>query len=116
MTIKLTSPPAPNQKDYLANSPVVSTPPKEDACPICYENWKDGEESIIRTHCGHTFHRECLTTWFGNAEIASANTCPSCRAVCFANTAAKRVNELLRERSPNVNDVSFLYQTMLGAT
>lgn len=112
--LALNIPASPTQQEYLANSPIVQAPANETACPICYAEWHEGQEEIIRTHCGHAFHRECLTAWFGNTGVESANTCPSCRSVCFpaAPTKSKTV-EINGERSPNASDISFLYQSMM---
>lgn len=112
MSVKLTIPPSPTQQDYLATNPIVSAPIDEAACPICYDIWTAGKDDILQTHCGHVFRRECLTAWFSNEDVQSANTCPSCRAVCFPGTPMKTGNEELRERSPNADDLSFLYQAI----
>ncbi|OAL48169.1 hypothetical protein IQ07DRAFT_90919 [Pyrenochaeta sp. DS3sAY3a] len=107
--ITLTIPASPSQTHYLAHSPTLSTPPTtESSCPICYESWAASTEGIIRTHCGHAFHRACLAAWFGSESVQSANTCPSCRAVCFpeAKSEKGRVVVISGERSPNAGDVS----------
>ncbi|KAF1847639.1 uncharacterized protein K460DRAFT_62255 [Cucurbitaria berberidis CBS 394.84] len=112
--LTLAIPPSPTQREYLASSPVVSAPPNRSACPICYYNWNVGNETIPQTHCGHMFHRECLITWFGAKEVESANTCPSCRAVCFPSEPMQSSNaEITGERSQNSEYLSFLYQSIL---
>jgi hypothetical protein len=110
---KLEIPASPTLQEYLAHSPTVCAPSNEDACPICYEAWNTTPDAIIQTHCGHNFHRECLTAWFGNENVENANTCPSCRAVCFPNAPEKHTHvQINGERSPNANDISFLFGTM----
>jgi len=44
------------------------------ACPICLEELSDPGKDIVRTPCGHHFHRSCLATW-----CTSRLTCPVCR-------------------------------------
>lgn len=106
-------PASPTLQAYLAHSPTVSAPTNEASCPICYDDWNNGSESIIQTHCGHNFHRDCLTAWFGNENLENSNTCPSCRAVCFPSTPTKHDHvQINGERSPNASDISFLFQTM----
>jgi len=54
-------------------------------CPICYDVIL--EDDVARTHCGHTFHVTCLTSW-----LERATTCPSCRtrvAAAPTNPAAE---------------------------
>jgi hypothetical protein len=116
MSIRLTIPASPSQEDYLAASPTISALSKDDACPICYNAWKDEKETGVRTHCGHAFHRGCLMTWFGNDGIQNANTCPSCRAVCFPSTSTKSNVERLQEQSPNAMDISYLYPTIFDVS
>ena len=40
-------------------------------CPICLEKVSEADS---KTSCGHSFHEQCLTTWF-----MTSNTCPMCR-------------------------------------
>ena len=41
-------------------------------CPICLKQLK--KSGSTKTSCGHSFHEQCLTTWF-----MTSNTCPMCR-------------------------------------
>jgi Ring finger domain len=43
-------------------------------CSICYEDIKD---NACTTCCGHTFHQQCITRWFG---VNIVKTCPICRS------------------------------------
>jgi hypothetical protein len=63
------------------------------------------KEPIIRTHCNHTFHRECFVAWLGKEDINSANSCPNCRAECFPKVEHRKETGLAL-------DMSFLYNTM----
>ena len=46
-------------------------------CAICREQFKDQPEvPVVKTPCGHFFHKRCLTTWLNEKRI-----CPECRAV-----------------------------------
>lgn len=41
-------------------------------CPVCLESIE--EKDKIKTHCGHTFHKECILLWYRNKR-----NCPLCR-------------------------------------
>lgn len=53
---------------------VVNPSSNDNTCAICQEDFQSQE--IIRKilHCNHTFHKECIDTWF-----ASNVHCPTCR-------------------------------------
>ncbi|KAF2821466.1 hypothetical protein CC86DRAFT_373795 [Ophiobolus disseminans] len=102
---QLNSPASPTRDDYINQQLTPSSASDEKACPICYEGWNANKEPIIRTHCNHTFHRECFITWLGKEDVNSANSCPSCRAVCFPKVEHQKETGLTL-------DMSFLYQTM----
>jgi hypothetical protein len=104
---QLNSPPSPTRDDYIRQQLTPSRAPASDekACPICYESWEDNNELIIRTHCNHTFHRECFVAWLGKEDVNSANSCPNCRAVCFPKVEHEKETGLAL-------DMSFLYNTM----
>lgn len=116
-TPTMAAPPSASQQEYLATCPLVPPPTTEHACPICYEDWNAETEAILRTHCGHIFHRECLTAWFGEPNVESANSCPSCRSECFPGApSAKDSVVIAGERTRNIDDVSFLYEIMYQQT
>ena len=49
---------------------------KGDICPICLESKDmDNENRMVITHCGHKFHKTCLT-----ASCSNDPTCPMCKA------------------------------------
>jgi hypothetical protein len=100
-------PPSPTRDDYINQQLTPSSAPASDekACPICYESWDANNELIIRTHCNHTFHRECFVAWLGKEDVNSANSCPNCRAVCFPKVEHAKETGLAL-------DMSFLYNTM----
>ena len=103
----LNSPPSPSRDDYINDQLTPSPRPSTDetACPICFEDYSATNEAVIRTHCNHTFHRECFVAWLGKEDINSANSCPNCRAVCFPKVEHKKETGLAL-------DMSFLYNTM----
>ena len=47
----------------------------EDSCPVCFEEFKDGEETCILPSCKHVFHWKCIQGWFGMSIL-----CPMCRS------------------------------------
>lgn len=48
----------------------------QDDCPICFNTLCSGV-TLARTHCGHTFHKDCIFKWRDNGVYGS--TCPLCR-------------------------------------
>lgn len=47
----------------------------QDQCPICFEEYKDGDE--IRTlKCNHVYHDNCILSWLKNQRA-----CPYCKKV-----------------------------------
>jgi hypothetical protein len=76
----------------------------EEVCPMCYDEWNETANEIVKTECGHAFHKECAIAWFSTAlpNGTLANTCPSCRAVCFTDFDViherERVMPVLREQ------------------
>ncbi|RDX83090.1 putative E3 ubiquitin-protein ligase ATL44, partial [Mucuna pruriens] len=43
-------------------------------CVICLEDFKKGEECLVFSVCGHTFHCDCINHW-----LQEKPTCPICR-------------------------------------
>jgi len=103
---KITTPPSPTRNHYVAQQLMhaSASTPEGSACPICFEDWND-ESILITTHCKHTFHRECFVAWLGKEDVDGANSCPSCRAVCFPKVEQRKETGL-------TFDMSFLYRTM----
>lgn len=62
------------QRSYV---PRIYTPVKE--CVICL-NSLSNNGVVVRTPCGHLFHKECLGRW-----ISTDPTCPTCRKVLTVN-------------------------------
>lgn len=105
--LRIATPASPTRDAYINQNLTPSPAPAldEPSCPICYGSWNAENEPIIRTHCGHTFHRQCFVTWLGKEDVNSANSCPSCRAVCFPKVKHQKETGLTL-------DMSFLYRTM----
>jgi hypothetical protein len=51
---------------------------EEEECAICQEIHDD--DVIIKTNCGHTFHKKCLGLWCNTRTSDADKTCPICRA------------------------------------
>jgi len=101
--LQLNIPPSPTRDDYINQQLTPSPASDEKSCPICCDSWET--DQIIKTHCGHVFHRECFVAWLGKEDINSANSCPNCRAICFPNMEAEKESGLTL-------DMSHLYNTM----
>jgi len=54
----------------------------EDTCPVCFEEYKDGEELCILPQCNHAFHSRCINNWFSISAL-----CPMCRCNVKENLA-----------------------------
>ncbi|KAJ4841266.1 hypothetical protein Tsubulata_041193, partial [Turnera subulata] len=54
--------------------PLVEAKSEED-CTICAHSFVEGEK-VIGLACSHSFHRECIMTWFEDRD-----TCPLCRSI-----------------------------------
>lgn len=52
--------------------------PVEEECAICQEIHDD--DVIIKTECGHSFHKKCLGLWCNTRASDADKTCPICRA------------------------------------
>ncbi|QCD86583.1 phosphatidylinositol 4-kinase [Vigna unguiculata] len=50
-------------------------------CAICLEEFKNGEECVVFSVCGHIFHCDCIKHW-----LEEKPTCPNCR-LCVASSA-----------------------------
>ncbi|TKY66536.1 putative RING-H2 finger protein ATL19 [Spatholobus suberectus] len=46
----------------------------DNECAICLEDFKKGEECLIFSVCGHTFHCDCINYW-----LQEKPSCPICR-------------------------------------
>lgn len=46
----------------------------ENVCPICLEQYGEGDVIIASKHCSHVFHKSCIFTWLEQHE-----ECPCCR-------------------------------------
>ncbi|KAF1961841.1 hypothetical protein CC80DRAFT_500199 [Byssothecium circinans] len=84
------------QAEYVQSHLVpVAKPPSDAVCSICLNKWLSSElsaEEVIKTRCGHMFHKTCLTTWLTSTYLVddgewqvewTHNTCPYCRGVLF---------------------------------
>ncbi|XP_017432834.1 RING-H2 finger protein ATL52-like [Vigna angularis] len=61
----------------FGNQPFVSG----SECAICLEEFKNGEECVEFSVCGHIFHCDCIKQW-----LEEKPTCPNCRH-CVASSA-----------------------------
>ncbi|XP_027355288.1 putative RING-H2 finger protein ATL19 [Abrus precatorius] len=43
-------------------------------CAICFEDFKEGEECLVFSVCGHIFHCDCIHRW-----VEKKPNCPICR-------------------------------------
>lgn len=48
-----------------------------DVCPICLEQYANGDELVRLMNCKHSMHAACIRTW-----LKTHPSCPLCRAKC----------------------------------
>jgi len=46
-----------------------------ESCPICFEDYKNGDRITVLPKCNHTFHPQCIGGWLTKSPL-----CPMCRA------------------------------------
>jgi hypothetical protein len=57
--------------------------PEEAECVICYDSLKGHDN--IQLKCSHSFHFQCLSTWF-----KTNKSCPLCRAQSTLNLQSEQ--------------------------
>lgn len=62
----------PTQQQITAATEVIAEPLAGTTCPICQDALTTDATRI--THCNHTYHRNCLDSWF-----TMSVRCPVCR-------------------------------------
>ncbi|XP_010466225.1 PREDICTED: NEP1-interacting protein-like 1 [Camelina sativa] len=64
-------------KSSIQNIPMFynhSNHQTKSSCPICLQDWEEGEVGRKLDQCGHTFHMICIDKW-----LLKQETCPICR-------------------------------------
>ena len=62
-------------KEISADELLMSNNMDEDAnCSICLDNLIESSNQIVKTHCNHYFHKDCITTW-----LRDNRKCPLCQ-------------------------------------
>lgn len=70
----------PEIKEEAIMTPVISSRKscenemKENHCPICLDNYEDGDHIFYSQYCSHYFHKECIEEW-----LEKNFECPCCR-------------------------------------
>ncbi len=70
--------PPTDEKAMPTNEKEMPQKVEEEECAICQERHDD--DVIIKTKCGHTFHKKCLGLWCNTRASDADKTCPICRA------------------------------------
>jgi hypothetical protein len=70
-------------KENFSQSTInVNQPPTEEwkeMCAICLEDYTPSDY-YRKLPCGHTFHTDCVDTWFSNTRKVEQIACPTCKA------------------------------------
>jgi len=64
-----------------------------EQCPICFEDYKNGDEVMTLPKCKHAFHPICIKGW-----LVKSSLCPMCRANVRTNLYDAHQNQA---RDPN---------------
>jgi len=79
----------------------------ENACMICNENYKLGEEAKLMP-CKHYYHHDCILKW-----LELHNTCPLCRhelpTLDLDYEEQKREKQNKSNKNPNQNLPDYMY-------
>lgn len=67
-------------------------------CAVCLSEFEDQEQGRVLPKCNHTFHLECIDTWF-----QSQSNCPLCRAPVQPDIPLPRL-EISPETAITVNE------------
>lgn len=83
---------------YNPETPLMNT-----RCPITLDNFQEGDEITLITHCGHAFKSSAFTSWFrGNVR------CPICRYDIreYRGSGDNSIPDETQEINNNTDDVS----------
>lgn len=84
-----------NEEIDNASATMLLSRNQDDICAICQENFEQGQFIRRLLHCNHSFHRDCIDTWFrGNVH------CPTCRH----DIREVEVNQQPRRNNQNQNN------------
>jgi hypothetical protein len=90
--------------DALTNSEAGSKK-VNPACPVCLEDFSNGEAVAALPSCGHRFHRsECLLPW-----LKEHDTCPICRERIYPDASASSVPPPRAEHAPQPAQAPFAH-------
>ncbi|CAH8266297.1 unnamed protein product [Arabidopsis lyrata] len=60
---------------FVYSSKNPPPPEEKEECSVCLSEFEEEDEGRLLPKCGHSFHVDCIDTWF-----RSRSTCPLCRA------------------------------------
>jgi hypothetical protein len=70
--------------ERMWNAPYEDIILQEKSCPICMEDFENGDDIMYPKECGHEFHEECLLNVMENYPVGEA-PCPMCRTRFFGS-------------------------------
>lgn len=95
-TRKYTSNKLKSQRPYTPTSDLYSQSSGIDACAICLEDYKNGQELRVLP-CQHEFHRNCVDPW-----LVTNRTCPLCLHNIMAfHSSSSSSGAMSQHSSPN---------------
>jgi hypothetical protein len=75
----LPSRPSEERFSHFAGNGSETTLEWRDTCAICLEDYLP-QDYYRKLPCGHTFHTECVDTWFANTVKVEQIACPTCKS------------------------------------
>jgi len=85
--------PSPPSSERSVRFPAIRSR-SEPKCAICLDSLQERTQKMI--HCGHSFHRSCIDTWF-----RAHTTCPLCRRV----RPVRIIGEVTRRLGPSSREI-----------
>lgn len=74
------------------------TRPEQVECAVCLSEFEEGETGRVLPKCSHSFHVDCIDTWF-----KTHSTCPICRAAVEPEpTEADRPEVVITVSEPEI--------------
>lgn len=72
----------------------ITTSIQENHCPICLDNYDDGDLVFHSKYCSHYFHKECIVEW-----LEKSFNCPCCRVEMISTEEVAEAISKIKNKS-----------------